>query len=83
MEGDCNVSALFAANALIIRTVYTTKITDSCLSVCPAMRFVVLRGMELKLGMELGDGSPRLIGTYFQSDHIQGKVKGQPEVNLP
>ena len=28
--------------------------------VCPAMRFVVLRGMGLKLGMGIGGGPPRL-----------------------
>ena len=28
--------------------------------VCPAMRFVMLRDMGLKLGIGIGDGPPRL-----------------------
>ena len=33
-------------------------------SACPAMRFVVLRGMELKFGNSVGDGSnPEVLGS--------------------
>ena len=34
--------------------------------VCPAMRFVMLQGMELKLGMGVGDGPTRFVGIFWK-----------------
>ena len=43
------------------------------------MRFVVLRGIKLKLGMGVGD-LPRFESIYFEE--IPTKVKGHPVVKL-
>ena len=41
---------------------YTTKIIESvCMEVCPAMRFVMLGSIELKVDMGVGDRP----GAYF------------------
>ena len=37
--------------------------------VCPAMRFVMFRGIELKVSMRVGDGSTRFVSIFSkQSD---------------
>ena len=51
-----------------------------CVCVCPAMRFAMLRGMGLKLGMGIGDG-PRSSRAIFEVTPL--KVKDHPEVKLP
>ena len=45
-----------------------------CMYVCPAMRFVLLWGMGLKLGMGLGDGPPRFVGIFLKWPHQRSKV---------
>ena len=58
--------------------------------VCPAMRFVMLRDMGLKLGMGIGDG-PRSSRAYFRSDPIKGQrsssdqrsSRGQVALEIP
>ena len=47
--------------------------------VCTAMRFVVLRGIELKLGMGVGKRPPRFQSIFRWTPP---KVKGHPEVKL-
>ena len=32
--------------------------------VCPAMRFVMLRGIEMKVGMGAGEGPTRFVGIF-------------------
>ena len=49
--------------------------------VCPAMRFIMLRGMGLKLGMGIGDG-PRGSRVYFRSDPIEGQRSSRGQVAL-
>ena len=44
------------------------------LCVCPAMRFVMLRGTELKLGMGVGDGPTRFVGIFSKRPHLGSKV---------
>ena len=51
--------------------IYTTKIIESVsvcmyvyMYVCPVMRFAMLRGIQLKLGMGVGDGPPRFVGIF-------------------
>ena len=56
---------------------YYLKNESVCVSVCPAMRFVMLRGMGLNLGLGIGDGPLRL-KSIFRSDPI----KGHPEIKL-
>ena len=45
-----------------------------CVYVCPAMRFAMLRGMGLKLGMGIGDGPPRLKSIFSKWPHQRSKV---------
>ena len=45
-----------------------------CVCVCPAMRFVMLRGMGLKLGMGVGDGPTRLKNIFSKRPHQRSKV---------
>ena len=45
-----------------------------CVYVCPAMRFVMLRGMELKLGIGVGDGSTWFVGIFSELPHPGSKV---------
>ena len=63
----------------------STKIIESgsmCMYVCPAMRFVMLWGIELKLGMVVGDGLMRcMCGHIFEA--TPPGVKGLAGVNLP
>ena len=56
-----------------------TKISKSvcvciCMYVCPAMRFAMLRGIELKVGMGVGDGPTRFVGTFSKRPHLGSKV---------
>ena len=60
---------------------YTTKIMESvcvcmyvCVCVCPAMRFVMLWGIELKVGMGVGDGPTRFVGIFSKRPHPGSKV---------
>ena len=52
-----------------------------CVYVCPAMHFAMLRRIELKLGMGVGDGPTRFVGCIFEG--TPPWVKGHPGVNLP
>ena len=42
--------------------------------VCPAMRFVMLRGMKLKLCMGVGDGPTRFVGIFSKRPDLRSKV---------
>ena len=42
--------------------------------VCPAMRFATLRGIELKVGMGVGDGPTRFVGIFSKRPHLGSKV---------
>ena len=42
--------------------------------VCPAMRFAMLRGSELKVGMGVGDGPTRFVGIFSKLPHLGSKV---------
>ena len=44
------------------------------LYVCPAMHFVMLRGIELKVGMGVGDGPTRFVGIFSKRPHLGSKV---------
>ena len=46
------------------------------------MLFVMLRGIELKVSMEVGDGSTRFVGIFLKQPHLGGVI-GHPGVNLP
>ena len=48
---------------------------------CPAMRFVMLRGIQLKVGMGGRGRAPEVCGHIFEV--TPSKVKGHPEVKLP
>ena len=59
----------------------STKIIESgsmcgctCMYVCPAMRFVMLWDIELKLGMVVGDGPMRCVGIFSKQPHLGSKV---------
>ena len=45
-----------------------------CMYVCPAMRFVMLRGAELKAGMGVGDRPTRFVGIFSKRPHLGSKV---------
>ena len=45
-----------------------------CMYVCPAMRFAMLRGIELKLGIGVGDGPTRFVGIFSKRPHLGLKV---------
>ena len=51
-----------------------------CMSVCPAMRFAMLGGIELKVGIGVGDGPTRFVHIFEAT--LSG-FKGHPGVNLP
>ena len=56
-------------------SIYTIKIMESVyVCVCPAMRFVMLRGTELKVGMGVGDGPTRFVGIFSKWPHQRSKV---------
>ena len=66
--------------------VYLSKYEWRMEYVCTAMRSVVLCGMELKLGMGVGDSSgPRGWRAYSRSDPTQGQKssKGQVALEMP
>ena len=42
--------------------------------VCPAMRFAMLRGIELKVGVGVGDGPTRFEGIFSKRPHLGSKV---------
>ena len=42
--------------------------------VCLAMRFVMLRGIQLKVGMGVGDGPTRFVGIFSKRSHLGSKV---------
>ena len=42
--------------------------------VCPAMRFVMLWCIELKVGMGVGDGPTRFVGIFSKRPHLRSKV---------
>ena len=44
------------------------------MSLCAAMRFVLLRGIELKLGMGVGDRPPRFESIFSKRSHQRSKV---------
>ena len=59
------------------RIIYITKIKimeSVCVCVCPAMRFVMLRGTELKVGMGVGDGLTRFVGIFSKRPDPGSKV---------
>ena len=45
-----------------------------CVYVCPAMHFAMLRRIELKLGMGVGDGPTRFVGIFSKGPHLGSKV---------
>ena len=45
-----------------------------CLSVCLAMHFLMLQGIELKVGMGVGDGRTRFVGIFSKRPHLGSKV---------
>ena len=51
--------------------IYTPKIMES---VCTAMHFVVLWGIELKVGMGVGDGPTRFVHIFLKWPHLGSKV---------
>ena len=58
-------------NIFTFSIIYITKIMEY---VCPAMRFVMLGGMGLKLCMGIGDGPPRLKSIFWKWPHQRSKV---------
>ena len=45
-----------------------------CVYVCPAMRFAMLRGIKLKVGMGVGDGPTRFVGIFSKRPDLGSKV---------
>ena len=41
---------------------------------CPAMRFVMLWGIELKVGMGVGEGPTRFVGIFLKQPHLGSNV---------
>ena len=77
---EANAAEHYAAAGALV---YTTKIVESesmgvCMYECPAMRFVMLRGIELKVGM---GQAHEVCGHIFKA--TPPGVKGHPGVNLP
>ena len=59
----------------IIPSIYIIKISKSVsVYVCPAMRFVMLWCIELKLGMGVVHGPPRFVGIFSKRPHLGSKV---------
>ena len=52
-----------------------------CMYVCPVMRFVMLGGIELKVGMGIGDGPTRFVG-IFSSDLTWGQKSSRSQSAL-
>ena len=77
--GPSNVANATEHYAVAGALVYTTKISKSvcmygCMYVCPAMRFVMLCGIKLKVGMGVGDGPTRFVGIFLKQAHLGSKV---------
>ena len=83
--GPSNVANATEHYAAVGALVYITKISKSgwvcggvyvcvCVYLCPAMHFAMLRRIELKLGMGLGDGLPRFVGIFSKGPHLGSKV---------
>ena len=55
-----------------------------CMSVCPAMRFAMLGGIELKFGIGVGEGPTRFVGIFSKRTH-RGKrsSRGQSALEMP
>ena len=67
-----NATEYYAAAGALVNT---TKIMESVyMYVCPAMRFAMLWGIELKLGMGVGDGPTRFVGIFSKWPHLGLKV---------
>ena len=45
-----------------------------CMYICPAMRFVMIRGIELKVGMGIGNRPTRFVGIFSKRPHPESKV---------
>ena len=45
-----------------------------CVYVYPAMHFAMLSGIELKVGMGVGDGPTRFVGIFSRRPHLRSKV---------
>ena len=45
-----------------------------CIYVCPAIRFAMLWGIELKVGMGVGGGPTRFVGIFSKWPHLGSKV---------
>ena len=45
-----------------------------CVYVCPAMRFAMLQGIKLKVGMGVGDGPTRFLGIFSKRPDLGSKV---------
>ena len=68
-----------------INDIYTTKIINRvCVCICPAMRFVMLRGTELKDGIGVGDGPTRFVGIFSKlPTWSQRSSRGQSALQVP
>ena len=58
-----------------LKSILKKQTLSVSLYVCPAMRFVVLQRIELKLGRGVGNGPPRFLV-------LSDTIKGHPEVKL-
>ena len=55
-----------------------------CVYVCPAMHFAMLRRIELKLGMGVGDGPTRFVGIFSKGPTLgQRSSRGQSALEMP
>ena len=77
--GPSNVANATEHYAAAGALVYITKISKSgcvcvCVHVCPAMHFAMLRCIEPKLGMGVGDGPTRFVGIFSKGPHLGSKV---------
>ena len=73
------VTKLSTIRLYILLSIDIIKIMESvcvcvCVYVCPAMRFAMLRSIELKLGMGVGDGPRRFVGIFLKRPHPGSKV---------
>ena len=58
----------------ISKSVYVCMCVYVCVYVCPAMRFAMLRGIKLKVGMGVGDGPTRFVGIFSKRPDLGSKV---------
>ena len=73
------MGACMSGYAFCHLSIYIIKISKSvcvcvCVYVCPAMHFAMLRRIELKLGMGVGDGPTRFVGIFSKGPHLGSKV---------